>query len=83
LNRASLRRGHGGGTLEWILQFVIMIAIQTTNRSRLLRALQLSLDETLLAITNWPEQFRTATEIASLYTSIPIYFTLSIKGAPF
>jgi hypothetical protein len=30
-----------------------------------------------------PEKFRTATQIASLCTSIPIYFTLSIEGAPF
>ena len=35
------------------------------------------------SITSLPEEFRTATEIASLCTSIPIYFTLSIQGAPF
>ena len=35
------------------------------------------------SITSLPEVFRTATEIASLCTSIPIYFTLSIEGAPF
>ena len=35
------------------------------------------------SITSLPEEFRTATEIASLCTSIPIYFTLSIEGAPF
>ena len=46
--RASLGSGHGGSTLEKILQFVIVIAIQPTNRSRSLRALQLSLDEALL-----------------------------------
>src|SRR5271170_6239669 len=45
--RARLRSGHGGGTFEYILQFVIVIAIQTTNRSRSLRALQ-PLDEALL-----------------------------------
>jgi hypothetical protein len=45
--RASLRSGHGGGTLEWMLQFVIVIAIQPTNRGRFLRPLQLSLDKTL------------------------------------
>ena len=47
--RASLGSGHGGSTLEKILQLVIVIAIQPTNRSRLLRALQLSLDESLLS----------------------------------
>src|SRR5208337_35546 len=35
------------------------------------------------SITSLPEEFRTAMEIASLCTSIPIYFTLSIEGAPF
>src|SRR5277367_3138152 len=35
------------------------------------------------SITSLPEEFRTAIEIASLCTSIPIYFTLSIEGAPF
>src|SRR5271163_2580795 len=34
------------------------------------------------SITSLPEEFRTAIEIASLCTSIPIYFTLSIEGAP-
>ena len=34
--------------LNKILQIVIVIAIQPANRGRLLRALQLSLDETLL-----------------------------------
>ena len=49
--RARLRSGHGRSTLEYILQFVIVIAIQPANRSRLFRALQLSLDETLPGAT--------------------------------
>jgi len=32
----------------------------------------------LLLVTSLPEEFRTAMEIVSLCTSIPIYFTLSI-----
>ena len=48
LERARLGSGHGGGALEKILQFVIVIAIQPANRSRPLRALQLSLHESLL-----------------------------------
>ncbi|MGC2066475.1 MAG: hypothetical protein WA641_09565, partial [Candidatus Acidiferrales bacterium] len=44
LERARLRSGHGGSTLEKILQFVIVIAIQPTNRGRLL-GVQLSLHE--------------------------------------
>src|ERR1700693_278304 len=35
------------------------------------------------SITSLPEEFRTAIEIASLCTSIPIYFLLSMQGAPF
>src|SRR5580658_4074020 len=35
------------------------------------------------SITSLPEEFRTAMEIASLCTSIPIYFSLSMEGAPF
>ena len=46
--RAGLGSGHGGSTLKYILQFMIVIAIQPTNRGRFLRALQLSLYETLL-----------------------------------
>ena len=32
------------------------------------------------SVTCLPEQFRTANEIASLWTSLPIYFTLSMEG---
>ena len=35
LERTRLGSGHGGSTLEYILQLVIVIAIQPTNRSRL------------------------------------------------
>src|SRR5271154_1793531 len=35
------------------------------------------------SITSLPEEFRTAMEILSLCTSMPIYFLLSIEGAPF
>ena len=48
LERSGLGSGHRGGTLEQILQIVIVIAIQPTNRRRLLRALQLSLDVKVL-----------------------------------
>ena len=42
-----------------------------------------SLKELVADIISLPEEFRTAIAIASLCTSIPIYFTLSIQGAPF
>src|ERR1700677_308782 len=48
LERSGLGSGHRGSTLEQVLQIVIVIAIQPTNRSRLFRALQLSLDVTML-----------------------------------
>src|ERR1700722_13758758 len=35
------------------------------------------------SITNFPDEFRTAIDTVSLCTSIPIYLTLSIQGAPF
>ena len=41
------RGPYPGGTLEQVLQIVIVVAIQSTNRGRFLRALQFSLDETL------------------------------------
>src|ERR1700674_3610616 len=46
LERSGLGSGHRGSTLEQVLQIVIVI--QPTNRSRLFRALQLSLDVTML-----------------------------------
>jgi len=48
LERTRLGSRYGCGTFKYVLQFVIMIAIQPANRSRLFRALQLSLDEPLL-----------------------------------
>src|SRR5229473_8719799 len=44
LERARLGSGQGRGTLEQILEIVIVIAIQPANRDRLLGALQPSLD---------------------------------------
>src|SRR5271170_5204304 len=35
------------------------------------------------SITSFPDEFKTAIETVSLCTSIPIYLTLSIWGAPF
>src|SRR5580658_646848 len=48
LERSGLGSSHRGSTLEQVLEIMIVIAIQPTNRGRLLRALQLSLDVTLL-----------------------------------
>src|ERR1700685_794065 len=45
------------------------------RKSRMVLALVLVVH----SITSLPEEFRTAIEIASLCTSIPIYFVLSIK----
>src|SRR5579863_8059402 len=44
--RTSLGRGHCCRALEYTLQIVIVIAIQSANRYWLLRTFQLSLDET-------------------------------------
>jgi len=44
LERTRLGSGQGRGTLEQILEIVIVIAIQPANRDRLLRASQLSFD---------------------------------------
>src|SRR6266852_1155800 len=48
LERSALGSGNGRGTLVEILQIVIVIAIQSTNRDLLLRSLQLSLDGTVI-----------------------------------
>jgi hypothetical protein len=48
---ASFGSSHGSDTFEHIFQLVIVIAILSTNRCRLLRALQYSLKETLLGAT--------------------------------
>jgi hypothetical protein len=48
LERSGPGSGHGGSTLEQILQIVIVIAVQPANRDRLLGALQLSMDTAML-----------------------------------
>jgi hypothetical protein len=48
LEGTGLGSGHRCGTFEQVLQIVIVIAIQSTNRDWLLCAPQLSVDETLL-----------------------------------
>jgi hypothetical protein len=48
LKRTILSSGHGGRTFEQILQIMIVIAIQPTNRDRLLVAPQRSIYTTVL-----------------------------------
>src|SRR5271170_4916980 len=65
--RARLGSRYGCSTFEYILQFVIVIAIQSANRGRLLRPLQLSLDEALLGAAASRCQIRCRSRAAAWY----------------